>query len=66
MAVNVLRGLLLGLFAFASFFLILGTLLRPLGIGPTFVIAILVTLLIQGASLWVLRRGRHTISPAAS
>lgn len=65
-AVSVLRGLLLGLFAFASFFLILGTLLEPLGIGPTFVIAILVALLIQGASLWVLRRDSHAISPAAS
>lgn len=63
-AVNVLRGLLLGLFAFGAFFLVLGTLLEPLGIGPAFLCAVVVALLVQGGSLWVLRRGQKR--PAAA
>lgn len=54
-AINVLRGLLLGLFAFAGFFLTLAVLLTQSGIGAAFVAAITIGLLIQGASLWVLR-----------
>ncbi|HLZ20640.1 MAG TPA: hypothetical protein VKQ30_00755 [Ktedonobacterales bacterium] len=62
-ATNVLRGLLLGLFAFASFFLVLGTLLEPLGIAPAFALAVVAALLVQGASLWVLRRGQQHLMP---
>ena len=49
-AVAVVRGLLLGLFAFASFFLSL-SLLLPEGIGLAFAVAIAVVLTVQGASL---------------
>lgn len=54
-AVGVLRGLLLGLFAFASFFLTLALLL-PEGVAVAFAAAIVVALALQGASLVVGRR----------
>lgn len=54
-AVGVVRGLLLGLFAFASFFLILALLL-PDGIALAFAVAIAGALVVQGASLLVGRR----------
>lgn len=54
-AVGVLRGLLLGLFAFASFFLVLALLL-PDGIAPAIGAAIVVALVVQGASLVAGRR----------
>jgi hypothetical protein len=56
-AEGVLRGLVVGLFGFAGFFLVLAMLLERTGIGPAFAFATLVLLGIQGASLWVLRRG---------
>jgi len=54
-AVGVLRGLLLGLFAFASFFLVLALLL-PEGLVVAFASAIIVALVVQGASLVTGRR----------
>jgi hypothetical protein len=57
-AANVLRGLLLGLFAFAGFFLVLSALLERAGIGPAFTAAGVVALALQGVSLWALRRSR--------
>jgi hypothetical protein len=55
-AVGVLRGLLLGLFAFAAFFLVLAMLLDRVGIASAFAGAILVALTVQAGSLLVLRR----------
>ena len=55
-AVGVLRGLLLGLFAFAAFFLALTELLPAQGIAVSFAVAIGVALAVQGASLVVGRR----------
>lgn len=54
--VRVLRGLLLGLFAFACFFLTLAELLPRAGVAPAFLAALAVALLVQGISLWILRR----------
>ena len=54
-AVAVLRGLLLGLFAFVSFFLVLALLL-PDGLALAFGTAIVVALAVQGASLVAGRR----------
>ena len=54
--VNVLRGLLMGLFSFASFFFVLAILLEPAGILPAFTVAILVVIGLQGISFWLLRR----------
>ena len=55
-AVSVLRGLLLGLFAFAGFFLTVAQLLEPDGIVLAFGAAIGVALAIQAASLFAGRR----------
>lgn len=61
-AAQVLRGLLLGLFAFAGFFLMLAALLEPLGIAPAFMAALIVALTIQAGSLWVIRRASARLS----
>ncbi len=55
-AINVLRGLLLGLFGFASFFLLLSRLLEPAGIALAFLTAIAAALALQGISLWAMQR----------
>jgi len=52
---KVLRGLLLGLFAFASFFLVLALGLDRLGIGLSFALATLLALSVQGATLVTVR-----------
>ena len=56
-AIKVLRGLLLGLFSYASFMLILALLLEPAGIAPAFAAATVVTVALQSAALWLLKRG---------
>jgi hypothetical protein len=50
-AVQVLRGLLWGLFAFAGFFVILGALIEAAGVGPAFIAAIAGALALQALSL---------------
>jgi hypothetical protein len=55
-AAGVLRGLLLGLFAFAGFFLVLAVLIERAGIAPAFAAAIAVAIALQAGSLWTLRR----------
>ena len=55
-AAGVLRGLLLGLFAFAGFFLVIALYLEPLGISLAFAAAIVVALMVQGATLFAGRR----------
>jgi hypothetical protein len=55
-AVAVLRGLLLGLFGFAAFFLTLGQLLAVSSIAIAFAAATIVVLVGQGASLAASRR----------
>jgi hypothetical protein len=50
-AVEVLRGLLLGLFSFAGFFVVLSGLIERLGVAGGFVAAIAAALTIQAASL---------------
>jgi hypothetical protein len=52
----VLRGLLLGLFSFAGFYLALGLALEQVGIAASFVVAVLAALAIQGLSLRLIRR----------
>ena len=56
--IEVLRGLLFGLFAFGGFFFVVALLIGPAGVGPAFAAAIVVALALQGASLWALRRPR--------
>lgn len=55
-AIQVLRGLMTGLFAFIGFFVVLATSLPGLGIAAGFAIATLLALAIQAASLQLLRR----------
>lgn len=55
-AVAVLRGLLLGLFAFSSFFIALALLLTVVGTVGAFAVACAAALLVQGATLWRTRR----------
>ena len=52
----VLRGLLLGLFSFAAFFLVLAVALERLGMALAFSTALLIALAVQGGSLWALTR----------
>ncbi|MGH7302500.1 MAG: hypothetical protein ACRELZ_04370, partial [Candidatus Rokuibacteriota bacterium] len=51
-AVRVLRGLLLGLFAFAGFFFVLTLLIERAGIGRAFAAAIATALVLQAGALW--------------
>lgn len=60
-AATVLKGLLLGLFGFAGFFLVFAALIESAGILAAVAAATAVTLALQAASLWALRRehSRH-------
>lgn len=53
-AISVLRGLLFGMFSFASFFFTLGIVIGRLSPGTSFIVAIMITLLIQGITLQIL------------
>lgn len=55
-AIQVLRGLLIGLYAFIGFFTVLASMIERAGITASFVAATLVALVIQGCSLWLMRR----------
>jgi len=58
-AVKVVHGLVVGLFGFASFFLVLSGLLPQVGITVAFTAAILTVLTIQAAALWMMRRANR-------
>jgi hypothetical protein len=55
-AVRVLRGLLLGLFAFAGFFFVLALLIERSGLVPAFAAAVVTALALQAGALWAMRR----------
>jgi hypothetical protein len=57
-AIQVLRGLLIGLFAFTGFFALLASTIDRIGIAASFAAATLLALAIQGCSLWLMRRGQ--------
>ncbi len=57
-ATPLLRGVLLGLFSFAYFFLIVALLIAPAGLGIAFLCASVVALSVQGFSLLILQRSR--------
>src|SRR5258707_7777223 len=56
---RVLRGLLIGLFGFTGFFLLLASTIEQIGIAASFVAATALALLIQGGSLWLMRRPKR-------
>ena len=51
-----LRGLLLGLFAFAGFFFVLALSIERAGIAQAFAAAIAAALILQIGALWLMRR----------
>ncbi len=55
-ALQVLRGLIVGLFAFTAFFAVIGTAIVPFGIGTAFALAIASALVVQAISLHLMRR----------
>ena len=55
-AVQVLRGLLIGLFGFAGFFIVLGSLIERTSLLVAFAVAIAITLAIQTASFHLMLR----------
>jgi hypothetical protein len=55
-AASVLRGLLLGLFSFAGFFLVLAVLIESAGVAAAFFTAIITVLAVQGLSFLRLRK----------
>lgn len=63
-AVGVLRGLLLGLFAFAAFYLALSALLPRTSIAVAFAAATTICLAVQAATLLPLRRERRRAAAA--
>lgn len=58
-ASSVLRGLLIGLFAFVGFYVAIAILIEPAGLLWAFVMAIVAALVIQGASGWFMHRQRR-------
>ena len=54
--IAVMRGLTAGVFAFATFFFVIASLLGTLGIATTFVLATIAIVLVQAASFMLLRR----------
>ena len=55
-AVRVLRGFLVGMYAFATFFLVVALGLEPLGAWAAYALALAACLAINGATLWGLRQ----------
>ena len=55
-AIQVLRGMVLALYGFATFFFVLGLLLVNVGIVPAFITAIASTLIVQAVALRFIRR----------
>jgi hypothetical protein len=53
---RLLRGVLIGSFTFAVFFLILAAIFPRWGIAPAFALAIPLSLLLHGCSLWLISR----------
>ena len=54
-AIQVLRGLLIGLFGFATFFVVLAATLERIGIGPAFLASLAAAMTLQAGSLWTMR-----------
>jgi hypothetical protein len=58
-AVRVLRGLVMGLYAFTAFFFVIGEAIVPLGVSAAFALGIAVAFAVQGATLIVV----HSLRP---
>ena len=58
---EVIRGLVMGLFSFAFFYLAL-SLLLPINIALAFISAIIASLVVQGIALWLIQNRNNTVS----
>lgn len=58
MAMQVLRGMVLSLYGFATFFFLIGLIIVEVGILPAFVIATVCSLLMQSGALCFIQRGK--------
>jgi hypothetical protein len=58
-AIRVVKGMVQGLFSFATFFLIIAKLIEIIGTGPSLLLAIVVALGLQGCIAWVRQRMRQ-------
>lgn len=63
---RLLRGVAIGMIAFATFFLVVAALVVPAGIAVAFTCATVVTLAMQGAALWLFGRGQDGSQVARS
>lgn len=59
-SVQVLRGLLYGLFGLAAFFTVLAASVSHVALSVSFLAATVVLLVVQGVSLWAIQRGPRT------
>ena len=64
-AQQVLRGVAFGSFAFTSFFVVVAVLINTLGMGWTYLLAVMVTLLVNGAVLVWTRRQPFPLQPVS-
>ena len=56
-AIHVMRGLVAGLFSFATFFYVIASTIEHVLLWQSFALAIIIVIIIQGAALWVIRNG---------
>ncbi len=61
-AANLMRGIVLGSVSYAFFFLVIGVCLIPLGIAPTYALAVLAALGVSGFFYWLTRREGRRLS----
>ncbi|SQI43540.1 Uncharacterised protein [Leminorella richardii] len=62
MAMQVLRGMVLSLYGFATFFFLIGLIIVEVGTLPAFAIATVSSLLMQSTALYFIRRGKIVYS----
>ena len=58
-AIQVLRGLLVGLFTFAAFFFVLGALIERFGVTAAFAASTITALALHAMSFWIVRGSRR-------
>lgn len=58
MSMQVLRGMVLSLYGFATFFFLIGLIIVEVGTLPAFIIATISSLLMQSGALYFIRRGK--------
>ncbi len=62
-AVEVMRGLVTGLFGFIAFFVVVDLALEPVGVAATYALAVVTVVAVQAVALTVLRRAPAEVEP---